>query len=74
MKRYLLLLLLFTGLHYGSFAQDIHFTVKPLCDRKVLRLSLIYDLVVKGYGRIIDVNTQEGEYTEFMVIIPLKEI
>jgi hypothetical protein len=26
MKRYLVLLFLFTGLHYGSFAQDIHFT------------------------------------------------
>jgi two-component system NtrC family sensor kinase len=35
-------------------------------------LSLSYDIVVKGHGGSIDVNSKEGEFTEFIILLPLK--
>jgi len=36
-----------------------------------LRLSLTYDMVVKGHGGNITVDTKEGEYTIFTINLPL---
>ncbi|MBD0284778.1 MAG: two-component sensor histidine kinase, partial [Flavisolibacter sp.] len=35
-----------------------------------LGLSLSYDIITKGHGGEIKVNTKEGEYAEFVVQIP----
>jgi signal transduction histidine kinase len=46
------------------------FTTKPTGEGTGLGLSLSYDMVVKGHGGTINVDTQEGEFTEFTIQIP----
>ncbi len=46
------------------------FTTKPTGEGTGLGLSMSYDIVVKAHGGNIDINTKEGEYTEFVVKIP----
>ena len=46
------------------------FTTKPTGEGTGLGLSLSYDIVVKGHGGSITVNTKEGEFTEFTVRLP----
>jgi len=36
-----------------------------------LGLSLSYDIVVKGHGGTINVNTEANEFTEFTVTLPI---
>jgi two-component system, NtrC family, sensor kinase len=47
------------------------FTTKPPGEGTGLGLSLSYDIVVKGHGGDINVHTKEGEFTEFVISLPL---
>jgi two-component system NtrC family sensor kinase len=47
------------------------FTTKPTGEGTGLGLSLSYDMVVKGHGGSINIDTKEGEYTEFTVSLPV---
>ena len=47
------------------------FTTKQTGEGTGLGLSLAYDMVVKGHGGSIEVNTKEGEFTEFIISVPL---
>lgn len=47
------------------------FTTKPTGEGTGLGLSLSYDIVVKGHGGTIDIATEEGKYTEFIVKLPV---
>jgi len=46
------------------------FTTKPTGEGTGLGLSLCYD-AVKAQGGEITVNTEEGEFTEFVIVLPL---
>jgi len=46
------------------------FTTKPTGEGTGLGLSLSYDIVVKGHGGTMEINSKEGEYTEFIIRIP----
>lgn len=48
------------------------FTTKPTGEGTGLGLSLTYDMVVKGHGGSIQVNSVEGEGSEFIIHLPLK--
>lgn len=47
------------------------FTTKPTGEGTGLGLSLSYDIVVKGHSGTMVVNSKEGEYTEFIIRIPI---
>ncbi|MCY7351816.1 MAG: histidine kinase [Cytophagaceae bacterium] len=47
------------------------FTTKPAGQGTGLGLSLSYDIVTKGHGGVIEVESVEGEGTEFIVSLPL---
>jgi two-component system NtrC family sensor kinase len=46
------------------------FTTKPAGQGTGLGLSLSYD-IIKAHGREIKVETKEGEYTEFVIQLPI---
>jgi signal transduction histidine kinase len=46
------------------------FTTKPTGEGTGLGLSLTYDMVVKGHGGSIQVNSAEGEGSEFIISLP----
>jgi len=48
------------------------FTTKPTGEGTGLGLSLTYDMVVKGHGGSIQVNSTEGEGSEFIITLPIK--
>jgi signal transduction histidine kinase len=47
------------------------FTTKTACKGTCLGLSLSYD-VIKAYGVDVKVETKEGEFTEFIIQLPIK--
>ncbi len=46
------------------------FTTKPTGQGTGLGLSLAYDIITKGHGGTIEVETKEGEFTTFIIKIP----
>ena len=47
------------------------FTTKPTGEGTGLGLSLTYDMVVKGHGGSIQVNSEEGDGSEFIIKLPM---
>lgn len=47
------------------------FTTKPAGDGTGLGLSLSYDIITKEHGGTIEVVTEEGQFAEFIIKIPL---
>jgi two-component system NtrC family sensor kinase len=46
------------------------FTTKPTGEGTGLGLSISYDIITKGHDGSITVHSREGEYTEFVIILP----
>ena len=46
------------------------FTTKPTGHGTGLGLSLSYDIITKGHGGELKVNTKEGEGSEFVIQLP----
>lgn len=47
------------------------FTTKPTGEGTGLGLSMSYDIITKGHGGQIKVNTEQGNGSEFTIILPL---
>ena len=47
------------------------FTTKPTGEGTGLGLSLSYDIVVKAHGGKIDLQSNEGEGSQFIVTLPI---
>jgi signal transduction histidine kinase/ligand-binding sensor domain-containing protein len=47
------------------------FTTKPTGEGTGLGLSLSYEIITKGHGGTIHVETKEGEFAEFIILLPL---
>jgi len=47
------------------------FTTKPTGEGTGLGLSMSYDIIVKGHGGKINIDTKEGEFTEFTIKLPI---
>lgn len=50
------------------------FTTKPTGKGTGLGLSMSYDIVTKMHKGKLEVNSKEGEYTEFIITIPEKQL
>ncbi|OYU94403.1 MAG: hypothetical protein CFE21_16620 [Bacteroidetes bacterium B1(2017)] len=48
------------------------FTTKPTGEGTGLGLSLAYDIVTKGHGGTLEVNSTEGVGSEFIITLPMK--
>jgi len=47
------------------------FTTKPTGEGTGLGLSISYDIVVKGHNGKLNANSEEGNFTEFVISLPL---
>jgi signal transduction histidine kinase len=47
------------------------FTTKPTGEGTGLGLSLSYEIITKGHRGTIDIDTKEGEHTEFIIRLPI---
>lgn len=47
------------------------FTTKPTGEGTGLGLSMSYDIITKGHGGELKVETKEGEFAEFIITLPL---
>jgi two-component system, NtrC family, sensor kinase len=47
-------------------------TAKPTGQGTDLGLSLSYDIITKGHGGALRVETKEGDGSEFMVVLPIQ--
>jgi signal transduction histidine kinase len=48
------------------------FTTKPTGEGTGLGLSMSYDIITKGHGGEIKVETKQGKGSEFVIVLPLK--
>jgi GAF domain-containing protein len=46
------------------------FTTKPAGEGTGLGLSMSHDIIVKQHGGTIDVDTEQGHFTEFRIVLP----
>ncbi|MBC6988766.1 GHKL domain-containing protein [Hymenobacter sp. BT491] len=46
------------------------FTTKPTGEGTGLGLSLSYDIITKGHGGTLTIDSREGEYTEVAILLP----
>ena len=49
------------------------FTTKPTGEGTGLGLSLSYDIVSQGHGGTLTVASEEGNYTEFLISLPINQ-
>lgn len=49
------------------------FTTKPAGQGTGLGLSMSYDIITKSHGGELQLNSREGEGTEFSIILPIKQ-
>jgi two-component system NtrC family sensor kinase len=47
------------------------FTTKPTGEGTGLGLSLSYDIITKGHGGELRAETKEGEFAEFIILLPI---
>ncbi len=50
------------------------FTTKPAGKGTGLGLSLSYDIITKGHGGTLKVESEENEYTEFIIFLPKQNL
>ncbi len=62
-----------TGISKGNLSKIFNpfFTTKPTGEGTGLGLSISYDIVVKGHDGRLNANSIEGEYTEFIISLPI---